>query len=56
MTRDKFTDLIGRYNGGIEPLESWDTADIVQLIDFADAELQRRAYEREFPPFYVVTE
>lgn len=54
MTRDKFTDIAQKYTGGIEPLDNWDTEDVVKMIDLLDAELQRREYEKAFPPFYDI--
>lgn len=41
--QNKFYDLLDRYNNGTEPLANWTTADLVALIDAADAELQNRA-------------
>lgn len=41
--QNEFYDLLDKYNKGLEPLENWTTADIVKLIDAADAELQNRA-------------
>lgn len=35
-------ELLDLYNGGIEPLENWATADIVKLGYALDAELQLR--------------
>lgn len=40
--QDELYALIDRYNGLIEPIESWQTADISALIRLLDAELQRR--------------
>lgn len=40
--QDRFYDLMDKYNSGIEPLESWETRDLVRLIEIADAELQGR--------------
>jgi hypothetical protein len=50
----EFSELLDTYNGGVEPLESWTTRDIVRLVELGDAELQRRAFEKEFEPFYEV--
>lgn len=41
--QNEFYDLLDKYNKGLEPLENWITADLVKLIDAADAELQNRA-------------
>jgi hypothetical protein len=40
--QDELYALIDRYNGMIEPIESWATADVSALIRLLDAELQRR--------------
>lgn len=41
--QEQFDALMARYNSGIEPLENWETADLVRLVNAADAELQNRA-------------
>lgn len=38
-----FDRVLEHYNEGIEPLENWDTADLVALGHAIDAELQARA-------------
>lgn len=38
-----FDRVLEQYNEGIEPLENWDTADLVALGHAIDAELQARA-------------
>ncbi len=40
--QEQFYALMDRYNSGVEPLESWETADIVALIRILDAVLQQR--------------
>lgn len=40
--QDELYQLLDKYNQMIEPLESWQTADISKLIGLLDAELQRR--------------
>jgi hypothetical protein len=40
--QDRIYELMDYYNGMIEPIESWATADISRLITLLDAELQRR--------------
>lgn len=41
--QEVFYRLLDKYSNGIEPLSNWITADLVGLIDAADAELQNRA-------------
>lgn len=53
---NEFSNLLDTYNGGVEPLESWTTRDIVRLVELGDAELQRREFEKQFSPFYEVIE
>ena len=42
-----FEDIILDYTDtyDVTPLEDWSTADLVALIELADAEIQRRAHE-----------
>jgi len=40
--QESFDSIIDRYNAGVEPLENWLTADIVNAIRLLDAELQQR--------------
>lgn len=57
MTRheqEALYDLFEKYNGGIEPIESWTSKDLVKVVDLIDAELQRREFEKQFDPFYEI--
>lgn len=54
--QSEFYALLDTYSGGVEPLESWTTRDIVRLVELGDAELQRREFEKQFSPFYEVIE
>lgn len=38
----RFYELMDKYNSGTEPLSSWETRDLVRLVQIADAELQNR--------------
>lgn len=51
--QDTFDGIIDRYNAGVEPLENWATADIVEAVRLLDAELQRRYDDR---PVHTVEE
>ena len=52
-----FYNLLERYNEGIEPLSSWTTEDLLELVALADAELEQRGWEQEFKsPFDHVVE
>ena len=44
--QESFDSILDRYNSGVEPLENWLTADIVNAIRLLDAELQAR-YDEE---------
>lgn len=50
MTDDEFQSLMFRYTDshecGVAPLCSWTVADIINLIQALEAELERRALER----------
>lgn len=39
---EKFFELLDRYNTGVEPLDSWDTDDLIELQMAIGAELQER--------------
>jgi hypothetical protein len=41
--QEEFYSLLNKYNDGTEPLESWETSDLVALERILDAELVRRA-------------
>lgn len=66
LNQDRLYALLDAYNGGTEPLQNWDTQDLVTLQLIVDAELQRRAelagqptyphdadqeYQRDYNPF-----
>lgn len=42
-----FDGLLEDYLQGNEPLESWDTEDLVRMLDAIDRELQNRNLQRE---------
>jgi hypothetical protein len=41
--QERFYEIMDAYNGGDEPLENWDTSDLVSLANCIDCELQRRS-------------
>ncbi len=45
MTTNEFLAILQAYGYSVVPLDAWQTADIVRMIELLDSELQRRADE-----------